>query len=75
MLITQYPLNRSCPLTEPIVTYEHMGLIYPQPQLKRPIVLIGAENIGRTQLRQRLMDTYPDRFAPAKPRWYIYNMH
>lgn len=34
---------------------------------KRPIVLIGPPNIGRHELRQRLMED-SDRFAAAVPR-------
>lgn len=41
---------------------------------KRPIVLIGPPNIGRHELRQRLMED-ADRFAAAVPRkyprWYL----
>lgn len=49
-----------------IVTYEEVGLYYPRANIKRPIVLIGPTNIGRHELRQRLMmDT--ERFAAAVP--------
>lgn len=52
---------------EEIVTYEEVALYYPRADRKRPIVLIGPPNIGRHELRQRLMqDT--DRFAAAIPR-------
>ena len=50
-----------------ILTYEEVALYYPRNERKRPVVLIGPPNIGRHELRQRLMlDT--DRFAAAIPR-------
>lgn len=49
-----------------ILTYEEVSLYYPRANIKRPIVLIGPTNIGRQELRQRLMmDT--ERFAAAVP--------
>ncbi|KAI1289995.1 MAGUK p55 subfamily member 7 [Halotydeus destructor] len=49
-----------------ILTYEEVSLYYPRANIKRPIVLIGPTNIGRHELRQRLMqDT--ERFAAAVP--------
>ncbi len=52
---------------EEILTYEEVALYYPRADRKRPVVLIGPPNIGRHELRQRLMqDT--DRFAAAIPR-------
>lgn len=39
---------------------------YPRASYKRPIVLIGPPNIGRHELRQRLMAD--SRFAAAVPR-------
>ncbi|XP_075585433.1 MAGUK p55 family member stardust isoform X2 [Dermatophagoides farinae] len=51
---------------EEILTYEEVCYYHPRPNFKRPIVLIGPANIGRHELRQRLMqDT--DRFAAAVP--------
>lgn len=50
-----------------ILTYEEVLLYYPQPNRKRPIVLIGPPNVGRQELRQRLMESDPDRFAAAVP--------
>lgn len=54
--------------TEPeeILTYEEVALYYPRATHKRPIVLIGPPNIGRHELRQRLMAD-SDRFAAAVP--------
>lgn len=55
---------------EEIVTYEEVALYYPRADRKRPVVLIGPPNIGRHELRQRLMlDT--DRFAAAIPRKHV----
>jgi len=50
---------------EPVV-YEEVSLYYPRPNRKRPIVLIGPPNIGRHELRQRLMRDAA-RFAAAIP--------
>lgn len=52
---------------EEILTYEEVSLYYPRSSHKRPIVLIGPPNIGRHELRQRLMAD-SDRFAAAVPR-------
>ena len=53
---------------EEILTYEEVALYYPQPNRKRPVVLIGPSNVGRQELRQRLMESNLDRFAAAVPR-------
>ena len=45
-------------------------MYYPQPNRKRPIVMIGPPNVGRHELRQRLMAADPERFAAAVPREY-----
>jgi len=52
--------------SEEILTYEEVALYYPRANRKRPIVLIGPPNIGRHELRQKLMDDV-DRFAAAVP--------
>ncbi|XP_077295958.1 MAGUK p55 family member stardust isoform X2 [Arctopsyche grandis] len=52
--------------SEEILTYEEVGLYYPRASHKRPIVLIGPPNIGRHELRQRLMED-SQRFAAAIP--------
>ncbi|KAL3265893.1 hypothetical protein HHI36_010084 [Cryptolaemus montrouzieri] len=49
-----------------ILTYEEVSLYYPRANSKRPIVLIGPPNIGRHELRQRLMED-AERFAAAIP--------
>lgn len=56
--------------TEEILTYEEVALYYPRADRKRPVVLIGPPNIGRHELRQRLMQD-SDRFAAAIPRKYF----
>jgi len=43
-----------------------VSLYYPRPSRKRPVVLIGPPNIGRHELRQKLM-TDTNRFAAAIP--------
>lgn len=53
---------------EEILTYEEVALYYPQPNRKRPVVLIGPPNVGRQELRQRLMENNTERFAAAIPR-------
>ena len=52
---------------EEILTYEEVALYYPRADRKRPVVLIGPPNIGRHELRQRLMQD-GERFAAAIPR-------
>ncbi|XP_037773643.1 uncharacterized protein LOC119569640 isoform X3 [Penaeus monodon] len=52
--------------SEEILTYEEVALYYPRANRKRPIVLIGPPNIGRHELRQKLMEDR-DRFAAAIP--------
>jgi MAGUK p55 subfamily member 5 len=65
-----YPLYATTTHEDPepeILTYEEVTLYYPRASHKRPIVLIGPPNIGRHELRQRLMAD-SDRFAAAVPR-------
>ncbi|KAL0280699.1 UNVERIFIED_CONTAM: hypothetical protein PYX00_001917 [Menopon gallinae] len=52
--------------TDEILTYEEVSLYYPRANHKRPIVLIGPPNIGRHELRQKLMED-SERFAAAIP--------
>jgi len=52
--------------TEEPIVYEEVALYYPRPGRKRPVVLIGPPNIGRHELRQRLM-TDGARFSAAIP--------
>ncbi|KAF2362318.1 L27-N [Trinorchestia longiramus] len=51
---------------EEILTYEEVALYYPRANCKRPVVLIGPPNIGRHELRQKLMEDR-DRFSAAIP--------
>jgi MAGUK p55 subfamily protein 5 len=52
---------------EEVPVYEEVALYYPRSDRKRPVVLIGPNNIGRHELRQRLiLDT--DRFSSPIPR-------
>lgn len=53
---------------EEILTYEEMSLYHQPANRKRPIVLIGPQNCGQNELRQRLMNNEVDRFASAVPR-------
>lgn len=53
---------------EDILTYEEVTRYYPQPNRKRPIVLIGPPDVGRKELRQRLLLAYIERFSAAIPR-------
>lgn len=68
LLITNASRFPHFPETEEILTYEEVELYYPQPNRKRPIVLIGPPNVGRHELRSRLMESDIDRFAAAVPR-------
>ncbi|KAK7601156.1 hypothetical protein V9T40_008597 [Parthenolecanium corni] len=65
-----YPLYSSSSADEfegeEIPTYEEVIWYYPSMNHKRPVVLIGPPNIGRHELRQRLMED-SDRFAAAVP--------
>ena len=47
--------------------YEEMALYYPQPNQKRPLILVGPPSIGRHELRQRLLDD-TSKFAAPVPR-------
>nr|CAB3263937.1 MAGUK p55 subfamily member 5-like [Phallusia mammillata] len=50
---------------EVIQTYEEMALYHQPETRKRPIVLIGPLNVGRHELRQKLVDNDRERFASA----------
>lgn len=56
--------------SEEVLTYEEVSLYYPRKSHRRPVVLIGPPNIGRHELRQRLMQD-SERFAAAIPRKYL----
>ncbi len=44
-----------------------MALYYPQANQRRPLILVGPPNIGRHELRLRLLEDV-GRFAAAVPR-------
>ncbi|KAL4238801.1 protein localization to myelin sheath abaxonal region [Mactra antiquata] len=52
---------------EEILSYEEVAQYYPEPNRRRPILLIGPGDVGRQELRQRLMESDYDRFAAAIP--------
>uniref|UniRef100_A0AAX7UBH4 Protein PALS1 n=1 Tax=Astatotilapia calliptera TaxID=8154 RepID=A0AAX7UBH4_ASTCA len=52
---------------EEILTYEEMALYHQPANRKRPIALIGPSGCGQEQLRQRLLNSEPERFAGAVP--------
>uniref|UniRef100_A0A7N6ARZ4 Protein PALS1 n=1 Tax=Anabas testudineus TaxID=64144 RepID=A0A7N6ARZ4_ANATE len=54
---------------EEILTYEEMALYHQPANRKRPIALIGPPSCGQTELRQRLLNNQPERFAGAVPLW------
>ena len=47
--------------------YEEMSLYNPQPNQRRPLILVGPPSIGRHELRLRLLEDV-NRFAAAVPR-------
>lgn len=53
---------------EEILTYEEMALYHQPANRKRPIALIGPTGCGQVELRQRLLNSQPERFAGAVPR-------
>lgn len=53
---------------EEILTYEEMALYHQPANRKRPIALIGPNSCGQAELRQRLLNNQPERFAGAVPR-------
>ena len=63
-------LTLTCPLSisDEIATYEDMALYHQPEDKKRPIVLIGPANVGRAELRQRLVDNDSERFVRPVPR-------
>ncbi|KAL5108191.1 MAGUK p55 subfamily member 5-A [Taenia crassiceps] len=46
-----------------LLTYELVDLYYPQPERKRPLVLVGPKHVGRQQLIEGLLRSEPRRFA------------
>ncbi|XP_056151595.1 protein PALS1 [Lampris incognitus] len=52
---------------EEILTYEEMALYHQPANRKRPIALIGPASCGQAELRQKLLNSQPERFAGAVP--------
>ncbi|VDM30731.1 unnamed protein product [Hydatigera taeniaeformis] len=46
-----------------LLTYELVDLYYPQPERKRPLVLVGPKHVGRQQLIEGLLRSEPRRFS------------
>lgn len=63
--------SNNIPDQEEILSYEEVAQYYPEPNRRRPIVLIGPPNVGRQELRQRLMESDYERFAAAVPRKFL----
>lgn len=57
-------------VADEVLTYEEVAILNPDPQRKRPVVLIGPDKVGRKELRQRLILISQDRFAGVVPREY-----
>ena len=54
-------------MNEEVLTYDEVGRYYPQPNRKRPIVLIGAKDVGREVLRNKLLALDASRFEVPVP--------
>ncbi len=52
---------------EEVYTYEEVEKCYPKIGRYRPIVLVGAQGVGRTELRKRLTATNPNHFKSTVP--------
>uniref|UniRef100_A0A8D8S922 MAGUK p55 subfamily member 7 n=1 Tax=Cacopsylla melanoneura TaxID=428564 RepID=A0A8D8S922_9HEMI len=52
---------------EEIPTYEEVAKLYPLPDIKRPVVLIGPSGVGRSELKRRLIALDPDKFTQVTP--------
>ncbi|XP_061156707.1 protein PALS1 [Syngnathus typhle] len=64
-LLSNSPRNDD--MDEEILTYEEMALYHQPANRKRPIALIGPASCGKGELRQRLVNNQPERFAGAVP--------
>ncbi|XP_019732290.1 protein PALS1 [Hippocampus comes] len=62
-----YNTQRNDDIDEEILTYEEMALYHQPANRKRPIALIGPTSCGQGELRQRLLNNHPERFAGAVP--------
>ncbi|KAL9955018.1 hypothetical protein ACROYT_G042614 [Oculina patagonica] len=54
-------------VADEVLTYEEVALLQPDPQRKRPVVLIGPDKVGRKELRQKLILFSQERFAGVVP--------
>ncbi|XP_047201523.1 protein PALS1 [Girardinichthys multiradiatus] len=59
--------HRNDDLDDEILTYEEMALYHQPANRKRPVALIGPNTCGQAELRQRLLNNQPERFAGAVP--------
>ncbi|XP_061188149.1 MAGUK p55 subfamily member 7-like [Saccostrea echinata] len=50
-----------------IPTYEEVELMKPDPDHSRPLILAGVSNVGRNELKQRLMGSDPSHFVDVVP--------
>uniref|UniRef100_A0A3P8WER8 Protein PALS1 n=1 Tax=Cynoglossus semilaevis TaxID=244447 RepID=A0A3P8WER8_CYNSE len=62
-----YNTHKNDDFDEEILTYEEMALYHQPANRKRPIALIGPSGCGQGELRQRLLNNQPERFAVAVP--------
>lgn len=54
-------------VADEVLPYEEVALLEPNPQKKRPVVLIGPDKVGRKELRQKLILFSQERFAGVVP--------
>lgn len=54
-------------VADEVLSYEEVALLRPDPQRKRPVVLIGPDRVGRKELRQKLILFSQERFAGVIP--------
>lgn len=52
---------------EMIATYEEVAKLYPRPNLYRPLVLIGAPGVGRSELIKRLIAKDAEKYRSPVP--------
>ncbi|XP_056011439.1 MAGUK p55 subfamily member 7-like [Ostrea edulis] len=50
-----------------IPTYEEVELLNPDPEHCRPLILAGVSNVGRNELKQRLMGSNPAHYVDVVP--------
>ncbi|XP_061699773.1 protein PALS1 isoform X1 [Syngnathoides biaculeatus] len=62
-----YNTYKNDDIDDEILTYEEMALYHQPATRKRPIALIGPASCGQAELRKRLLNNQPERFAGAVP--------